>query len=210
MLTTFVYIPASFAYIIPMIMFGNAITPVQRAVPNWKFAVMGVLDCLAGILQIFAVNGIVSGGLSLLITQSAIPISMVVTYFLLKTKYKWYHIVGATLVMAGVMVVFLPKVVGPHSDSNGTEAQKKMLPVWAGLLVLSCVPSALSNVFKEKALGEVDLDVVYLNGHVALWQFLATLPFAVPAALFQVRECAVVVHERAHCITHFVCMYICK
>ena len=45
--------------------------------------------------------------------------------------------------------------------------------------VLSCIPMCLSSVYKEKALGDDDMDVVYLNGWVAVFQFMASLLFAV-------------------------------
>lgn len=45
----------------------------------------------------------------------------------------------------------------------------------------SCVPMTLSTVYKEKALGEVDVDVVYLNGYVAIYQMLITIVLAVPS-----------------------------
>ena len=48
--------------------------------------------------------------------------------------------------------------------------------------VLSCIPMCLSSVYKEKALGDDDMDVIYLNGWVAVFQFLASLLFAVPSA----------------------------
>lgn len=40
----------------------------------------------------------------------------------------------------------------------------------------------LSSVYKEKALGDNDMDVIYLNGWVAVYQFMASLLFAVPSA----------------------------
>ena len=53
LLTTGMYIPLSFAYVIPAIRAGW-IGEDQFAVPKRDFAVMGFLDCLAGIMQIFA------------------------------------------------------------------------------------------------------------------------------------------------------------
>lgn len=38
----------SFLYIIPMIKWGKQITPEQRAIPWYKFAIMGGLDGIAG------------------------------------------------------------------------------------------------------------------------------------------------------------------
>lgn len=36
--------------------------------------------------------------------------------------------------------------------------------VWSMVLVASCLPMALSSVYKEMALGESELDPIYLNG----------------------------------------------
>lgn len=54
--STFVYIPMSFAYIVPMIMYGTYITKEERQIPQRKFIVMGVLDAVSGLMQIFATN----------------------------------------------------------------------------------------------------------------------------------------------------------
>lgn len=40
----------------------------------------------------------------------------------------------------------------------------------------------LSSVYKEKALGEVDIDVVYLNGWVAIFQTICAIPLCLPSA----------------------------
>ena len=178
-LTTFIYMPVLFAYIIPMMYFGTAITPEQRAIPQHKFAVMGALDSLAGVMQSFATNYITSGSLLILLQQSAIPMSMVISYFLLKVKYKWYHIVGACVVGVGLITVLLPKFIKP-SDGMGEN-----LPLWVSVMILSCIPMCLSSVYKEKALGEVEIDAMYLNGWIAVWQFLFSIPLAIPSAYAQ-------------------------
>jgi drug/metabolite transporter (DMT)-like permease len=172
--TTFIYIPCSFAYIIPAIRYTNLITPEERAVPQYKFAVMGTLDGLAGIMQIFASNYL-PGGLLILLQQSAIPISMAISRVLLKAKYKLYHYIGALIVFGGLVIVLLPMFL--HPDPG-----QKNAVLWVIVMLLSCVPMTLSSVYKEKALGDVDIDVVYLNGWVAVYQFLTCIPFAIPSA----------------------------
>eukprot|EP00815_Leptocylindrus_aporus_P004513 CAMPEP_0116068238 /NCGR_PEP_ID=MMETSP0322-20121206/11536_1 /TAXON_ID=163516 /ORGANISM="Leptocylindrus danicus var. apora, Strain B651" /LENGTH=475 /DNA_ID=CAMNT_0003555299 /DNA_START=175 /DNA_END=1599 /DNA_ORIENTATION=+ len=52
---------------------------------------------------------------------------------------------------------------------------------WAAMLILSCIPSTFSNIYKEKALGETELDPVFLNGWIALFQFFISLIFVIPA-----------------------------
>jgi len=78
MMSTVLYIPICFAYIIPVSLFTDIITPSQHAIPKFKFAVMGACDSIASIMQVFAVNYISNAPLIVLVQQSAIPISMVV------------------------------------------------------------------------------------------------------------------------------------
>ncbi|TMW62398.1 hypothetical protein Poli38472_009891 [Pythium oligandrum] len=176
LLTTFVYIPISFAYIIPMIKYGTAITAEQRSVPKKTFAVMGGLDSVAGILQVFAATYL-GGSLIILLGQAAIPVSMVISSALLQTRYSIYQYVGAVVVTIGLIVV-----LGPGVDSSAG-ADSHMTIVWSMVMILSCVPMCLSSVYKEKALGETELDVVYLNGWVAVFQFMMALPLTIPAAM---------------------------
>jgi len=178
---TFIYIPLSFAYIWPMILWGKNITPKQRQIPLYKFFIMGFLDGIAGVMQTFSVNYIPNGALIILLTQSAIPISMFVSRWLLKAKYEKFHYVGATVVIAGLIVVLVPVFLS--KDQNNGESTVK-IAIWCVVLILSCVPMTLSSVYKEKALGddEADIDVVYLNGWVAVFQFLVSIPLAIPAA----------------------------
>ncbi|GMI23750.1 hypothetical protein TeGR_g14081, partial [Tetraparma gracilis] len=50
-------------------------------------------------------------------------------------------------------------------------------------MVLSCIPMTLSSIYKEIALGETELDPVFLNGWIAVFQFLFSIPLAIPAAM---------------------------
>ena len=55
--------------------------------------------------------------------------------------------------------------------------------MWAAVMCLSCVPMCLSSIYKEIALGETELDPVFLNGWIAVFQFLCSIPLCIPAAL---------------------------
>ena len=80
---------------------------------------------------------------------------------------------GASVVVLGIIVVLLPS----FSSSSGNSQL-----MWSLVLVLSCIPNVLSSVYKEKALGETDVDVIYMNGWIAIWQFAICLPLAIPSA----------------------------
>lgn len=72
---------------VPSIHTRSAITPAQRAIPKFKFAVMGLLDSVAGIMGVFAVNYINNAAMIVLLQQAAIPISMSISKMFLGATY---------------------------------------------------------------------------------------------------------------------------
>ena len=169
LLTTFVYIPTSFTYIFFMVKYGKLITPEALAVPKYvsvpslassgvpgpstlthlctllcraryKFFVMGCLDSTAGVMQSLAVNFLHNGGLVILLSQAAIPMSMIITKIFLKTKYKWSQYIGAIIVTGGLFVVLGPFFEDPDAGGSGSN-----IVVWAAVMIISCIPMTLSR-----------------------------------------------------------------
>jgi uncharacterized membrane protein len=140
LLTTFVYVPASFAYIVPMMRYGKLITPEAVAIPQYKWAVMGFLDSVAGIMQSLSVNYIHNGTIVTLLTQFAIPASMIISFIYLKTRYKTPQYIGAVIVAIGIVIVLLPTFLHPESNKGA-----KNPIAWSIVLILSCVPMCLSR-----------------------------------------------------------------
>ena len=171
LLTTFVFIPVCFFYIIPAVRWGYI--PAEQLTFDKKksFFVMGGLDGIAGILQTFSATYL-DGPLLILLGQAAIPVSMVLSKLLLKAKYSGFQYLGAAIVVGGLFIVLSPTLSG----SGGSL-------LWAAMMIVSCIPMALSSVYKEIALGETELDPVYLNGWIAAFQFGFALLFCVPASL---------------------------
>lgn len=177
-LTTFAYLPTSLLYVIPMTMYRpDVITPEARAIPQKVWFIMGFLDSLAGVLQSLAVDKIVSGSLTVLLLQSAIPSSMLITKVFLKAKYRTSQYIGAMVVIAG-----LGAALGPSLGSDGGGEAASQTALWSSVLIISCIPMCLSSVYKEKALGDTEIDAIYLNFWVAFWQFLLGFPLLVPMA----------------------------
>jgi len=136
---------------------------------------MGMMDSLAVTSSTFAVNYITNASLIILLQQAAIPISMVISAIFLQARYTTYQYWGATIVMCGIAICVFPSL--GSGDAGGlVEA------MWMGVLVVSCIPMCFSSVYKEKALGEVDMDVIYLNGWVNLYTSLFTIFLAIPSA----------------------------
>ena len=162
-MTTFVFVPLSFAYIWPMQKWGSSITKEQQAIPKYKFAVMGALDCLCGAMSMFAVNYISSGSMLVLIQQASIPISMALSKAFLGATYSAAQYLGAAVVCVGIVVVLSPQFSGSATTEDNGHSQV----MWSGVLMLSCVPSVMSSVYKESAL-QVR----------ALWRAVHTVLFA--------------------------------
>ncbi|RLN20360.1 hypothetical protein BBJ28_00023861 [Nothophytophthora sp. Chile5] len=163
-----------------MIKYGSTITWDQRSIPKRKFAVMGGLDSIAGILQVFAATYL-GGSLIILLGQAAIPISMVISSLLLKAKYSGYQYVGAVTVTLGLLIVL--GLGGSDSGSSGGGTNPHLIVLWSIVMIFSCVPMCLSSVYKEKTLGEAELDAVYLNGWIAVFQFMFAIPLTLPASM---------------------------
>ncbi len=60
------------------------------------------------------------------------------------------------------------------------------------------------SVYKEKALGDVDIDPVYLNGWVAVYQFLFSIPLLIPSAIAS-NVCVLCVPRGFPCVRHVTC-----
>lgn len=182
-----IYIPICFIYVIPAQIWTNNITKEQTEIPKYKFAVMGAYDSLAGIMQTFAVNYISNASMIVLVQQSAIPISMIISRYALNAVYSKSQYIGAVVVLLGIVVVLVPNFFNSSPSTSSTDASTNNSSelVWLLVLVISCIPMCLSSVYKEKALGEMDIDIMYLNGWVAIFQFLIAIPLCIPTCQIQ-------------------------
>ena len=158
MMSCAIYIPICFAYIIPIISYTDKISKEQQEIPKYKFAVMGLYDSIAGIMQTFATNYILSSSTIVLVQQSAIPISMAISRVALKAEYTFYQYLGAGVVLLGIAVVLIPTLMmhtpSPSADepssSLSSESDTLFQLFWIAVMVLSCVPMCLSSVYKER------------------------------------------------------------
>ena len=120
---------------------------------------MGFLDSVAGIMQIFAATYLPCSLLVLLV-QSAIPISMLLSRVIMKEKYHGTQYAAAVIVCGGILLVLSPSLTSSGDDDGDSGSA---IALWGGVIILSCVPMCLSSIYKEIALGDTDLDPIYLN-----------------------------------------------
>jgi hypothetical protein len=150
--------------------FTNEITDEMKAFPVWKFFLFGVFDGLAGFLfSIGAPN--TPATLQNIINQTIIPMTMVASFLILRARYGFGKIGGATIILAGAVVALIPLFTNSNKSSNDPPA------IWYSIIiyVANNIPQALSNVTKELAFGQVVLDVYYMGSWVAWFQLGVSL-----------------------------------
>jgi len=70
--STFIYLPTSFAYIIPAIIWTKLISPEERKIPQKNWAIMGGLDGISGVMSTFAITNL-PGSFVILLQQTPFP-----------------------------------------------------------------------------------------------------------------------------------------
>lgn len=150
--------------------------------PQKWFVFIAILDGTAGLLATIP-TPYIPGPLLVVIGKIGIPFTMVCSYVLLGVRYRPTHYLGALLIGFGVIISVFPKLDDRKTfDSN---------VFWLLLYLSAGIPTAFSNVYKEKVLksGSANMDIWYFNAWVALYQlgvgfalcWTVFLPFPSPA-----------------------------
>lgn len=90
----------------------NASSAAELTIPLWKFFGMGMLDALASYSQT-AAAGRIAGGLQALLQQSAIPLTMLCSLLIMRTRYRVIQWLGALVILGGVVLVLWPTLTDP-------------------------------------------------------------------------------------------------
>lgn len=88
-------------------------------------------------------------------------------------RYRWTHLVGATLILGGIVLALVPKMIAKPKPGEHISQTK---PGFAIMFFLAVIPTAFSNVFKEIAFKGADLDIYLVNAWVATFQFIIGFP----------------------------------
>ena len=148
-------------------LFTPLITAEQKAYPQRKFALMGLLDAVAGLSSSLG-GAFTSGGVGSILNQANIPVTMLLSRSFLHSRYTITQYIGAALIVAGSLFAAVPST---GADSAGSSSSSTM---WYGplILLLSCVPNSASNCYKEYSFQSQGLDMYYLTTLVSTWQVL--------------------------------------
>ena len=136
----------------------------EKPFPQRKFLIMGVLDAFGTFFTAMGAVG-TPGQYQSLLNQTLIPLTMICSAILLRTRYNWRTVAGAALILAGAAVSVVPSILEPHHLANGTAwngsgsnnnktatggGSTTRLGYWAYLIYFaSNIPMAMSAVYKE-------------------------------------------------------------
>eukprot|EP00475_Leptophrys_vorax_P038553 TRINITY_DN6820_c0_g1_i4.p1 TRINITY_DN6820_c0_g1~~TRINITY_DN6820_c0_g1_i4.p1 ORF type:complete len:439 (+),score=77.41 TRINITY_DN6820_c0_g1_i4:73-1317(+) len=144
---------------------SKEITDEHRKCPQKPLFVMAIFDTLGTVVGTWPLPYIPSS-ITNILSNSALPMTMLCSVILLRTKYKWTHYLGALLVTSGIIVRLIPTI-------TASEHERLILPgVWIPTYVLSFLPSALSHVYKEGALKGMNCNLWHFNAWIGVWQLL--------------------------------------
>ncbi|KYQ90502.1 putative transmembrane protein [Tieghemostelium lacteum] len=175
-LTNYGYIPIFGSVVAYKVFFTNDIPKETKEFPLYKFAVMGALDALCGYFVVL--GGIsTSGPLQQLLNQAIIPFTMITSFIFLKERFSIYQMLGALVIVGGVVISLVPSLTGSGNTGNKV--------FWNMFYLFSIVPYAASNVYKDIGFKSVDdMDVWWLQFWDGVFQSLiGTLLFPVNAIL---------------------------
>ena len=112
-----------FGYIIPAARYG-LIPREQLTASKRPFAIMAVFDTLSSTMQVFS-SIYLPGPLLVLLPQASIPISMLMSRLYLKSTYTCWQIMGASIVIGGILVVLEPVMTNRHAPDHVCVAVNK-------------------------------------------------------------------------------------
>eukprot|EP01090_Pellita_catalonica_P023260 TRINITY_DN945_c0_g1_i1.p1 TRINITY_DN945_c0_g1~~TRINITY_DN945_c0_g1_i1.p1 ORF type:complete len:449 (-),score=34.02 TRINITY_DN945_c0_g1_i1:11-1315(-) len=103
------------------------------------FFAIAILDSIGTLLQGIG-NQYTPGQYQTLLNQLTIPITMVLSYYLLKARFSWWTILGATVIICGVLVTVIP------SSSSGTSSRWYSMLIYASATLFF----SFSFIWKER------------------------------------------------------------
>ena len=148
-------IAAAFQYLRPVRGFSAA-TLSRRSL--LAYAVIGALNGTNGVLTIFSVPFV--GGVSQsILAQLVIPLTLLLSWIVLNTRFGYVQLIGAAVIVGGVAIEVVPPLVslletrsggGGGSSSSSTSTSS---PWWMLVFAAGQVPQALNGVYQELAFG---------------------------------------------------------
>lgn len=154
------------------------------AFPKKRLIIIALCGTIGNYLAAFPTQ-FLRGSLRAVIQQLSTPILMVLSYFMLKTRYTAQHIIAACIiVVAGVLAV----APGLLKQSNGGDDDQRYSTGWMELLWVGVMLVKLSipvNIFVERWSKDSDVNPLFMRASWAFFEVIIGL-FLVPIVFLPV------------------------
>jgi drug/metabolite transporter (DMT)-like permease len=136
---------------------------LYRKVPQYKFAIIGTALALNGVCIVFA-NPHVPGIMQALIgpTIVTVPMSVLFSFLLLKTRYNWKQLLAVLFVIFGLIVAVWPSIFSSSDDVDFGSFK------WNAIFLLGSVPLTLASIYEEKTFHN-DVSIAGFFSFSTLW-----------------------------------------
>jgi len=156
---------------------GNEAASTNGAVPMYMLALFSLGDQMNAAMQAPS-SAFISQPMQSVMTNTVILWMLLLAFLWLRTRFKQVHLIGCVLIILSVFVGLADKLQSNDCSPDGLQENKCLMSyksaegeykqltqasmfLWYGLFLLSVVPSAISNVYKQKVLKGNDVDVWY-------------------------------------------------
>lgn len=130
------------------------------------------------------------GELQTVLNQLVIPITMVGAASFLKATFEPFQIWGSIFILLGAIVASANYLfTSSDSTTDTTSSSTAVVSVAVIIYVLSVVPSAVSNIYKEQKMKEQDMNEVHTSTLVSFWQLWFGFIYLPLLALPQLGTC---------------------
>ncbi|GAB9470905.1 hypothetical protein Gpo141_00008134 [Globisporangium polare] len=172
-LMTFLFIPPLFCIIGYKSAQDDFIEEEVTEFPKLHFFAMGMLDLLHAML-LFLAGGKTEPIQTLLFMQASIPVSACISSLVYGTRYTRVQVLGILGISSGILVSLLPEFRDLDADRFDDRES-----AWNSIMyLLAAVPGSLSMIYKERAIRDQPMDMVYMNAWVSVYQFIGGLMIA--------------------------------
>ena len=132
---------------------------------------MGSLDAASATLGAIA-GAYCPGGMQTILNQLIIPLTMIGAVLVLGTRFDRHQIWGSSFIIFGSIVASSSYFFNSHTPSSSDASSSSFMSLSASITLyfFSILPCAMSNIYKERVMKEMDMNEVHTSTVVSFWQ----------------------------------------
>lgn len=142
--------------------------------PLRTFVFTAILDAVHSNFLTVSI-GVLPGSLSVLIPQTIVPLTLMIAFCShSEQSCQGYTFLASTIIFVGIFLSFVPTLIQfePCYADGKSEAEFSSN---VGLLLMSCIPAAISTVYKQVSLAEHPVDITVMNMMTSGFQIIINL-----------------------------------